>query len=609
MNPRGSFFYAIYRDGLLRVFFFILTAKLFFFTYITSLYSIYESQFTKVNLLIFTLLPSFGEILVLLCLSLLIKRPGFKLTYLVSLDLLFSLLFLTHSLHLKYFEDFATIYELRHMHLLFGPAADSVLAIMDKEVLFFADLPFLPLLASRLKNASSPNMLKRANAALFLLLLGLLFAIHPFMINRISPDNCFKSVFNRTTIVRLFGFINYQILDVYTYLTTEIGKAHVAREDVDLVRGWFSKWHDQEQKRNELTGIGNGMNLIVIQVESLQSFVIGRSINGIEITPNLNMLTENSIYYNRIYDQTGFGGSSDATFLANCSLYPSRHGAVSFYYPQNYYDCLPGILRERGYSTATMHAYHKSFWNSEQFERGIGFEHQFYRAEYRMEEHLGWGLSDRSFLSQSAKKIIALPTPFYAFLRTLATHKPYDYVTANDDNFPLGGLKGKDIGHYLRSMHYVDAAIGEFIKKLSEYNLKSNTVIVVYGDHRARLNNDDLRELGIEDTDKKGEIALIISCPTRKLRDERSTIGGLIDVAPTVLNILGVDTSEMFFMGRDLGYNYQEGYVIFRDGSFIGNPEEPATEYLMISDRIIEKDIIPALRRIPGIPHSSFIAN
>jgi hypothetical protein len=52
-------------------------------------------------------------------------------------------------------------------------------------------------------------------------------------------------------------------------------------------------------------------------------------------------------------------------------------------------------------------------------------------------------------------------------------------------------------------------------------------------------------------------------------------------------------------MGHDLNRNVNGGFVVFRDASSMGNTEKPPFEQLMISDLIIEKDLIPLLRQLP----------
>lgn len=584
----GYYFLIAYYDTPFRIFFSILVLKLLLFTYITGLGV--ESFF-----------PVFGAILASLSFSLLIMNNKLKFVYLFILNFLYSLVFFSHSLYLSYFSDFASVYNLACMRQL-PSIAYTIIDMSGVKILFIVDFIFLPLLFFRLKMTYKFNIIERTKVMALFLLLSFFLNINPLTYHLRSRLNFFESIYYRYDFVKHMGIINYQIIDVYYYLVTRIEKAQVTQSDINLIKNWVKANHDNKKLINASTGVGKGMNLIIIQVESLQNFIIGEKYNGREITPNLNKMAKEGVYFYNIYDQTAAGNSSDATLLVNSSLYPSRKGAVSFLYPQNCFDSLPKVLREHGYTTAVMEAYKKSFWNNATFDKALRFEYQFYEGDYIMADKIGWdinGLSDKAFLSQSIEKIRKLPTPFYAFLRTLSTHAPFAHITADIDNFPLNDLEGEIIGYYIRSMHYVDSAIREFLYKLHENNLASNTVIVVYGDHRPRLPESAFKRIGVNHAREYKKIPLIISLPNRKQKDEMDTIGGLIDVAPTICNILGIDISDKFFMGKDLGHR-EQSFVIFRDSSYICENESmnrtSAQQQLMISDLILEKDMIPLIR-------------
>lgn len=584
LSRPGYYLSVAYYDIPFRIFFSILVLKLLLFDYIIGL-----------GTLSLSFAADFGVILIMLAFSLVIKNKIFKLTYLLLINLLFSLVFFSNSLYRSYFQDFVSIYCINQIPLLTG-VADSVIYLINKELLFIVDLLFLPLLFLKLKNKYDYNIIDRIKALSTILLLGLYCNLTIFS-NMLSGQNFSNFIGERSIFVEYSGIINYQMFDAYCYMISKIKKANVTQSDVNLVEAWYKG--NNKRTVNDLTAIGKGNNLIIIQLESMQNFVIERRYDDREITPNLNKLVKEGIYFNSIYDQTAAGGSSDSTLLANSSLYPARKGATSYLHPQNCFDSLPKILRENGYVTAVMHPNVSSFWNSATFEKSLGFELQFYKDDFVINDTIGLGLGDKAFFSQSLEKIKKLPNPFYIFLRTLTAHFPYDYITKDIDNFPLNDIEGKTTGHYLRTMHYVDSAIGEFLQKLHENDLASNTIIVVYSDHRARLPESELKRIGINDLNENRKIPLIINLPNRKQKDVRDTVGGLIDVAPTICNILGIDISDKLFMGRDLGYR-ENSFVIFRDGSHICNKgsidKTYAQEQLMISDLIIEKDIIPFIR-------------
>jgi phosphoglycerol transferase MdoB-like AlkP superfamily enzyme len=236
------------------------------------------------------------------------------------------------------------------------------------------------------------------------------------------------------------------------------------------------------------------------------------------------------------------------------------------------------------------------------FDKALGFQNQFYEDSYEMTEKLGGmiiGLSDREFFRQSIEKLKRLNTPYYVLLITLSSHTPFAHITEDMVDFPLGELEGEIIGYYLRAIHYTDSAIGEFLKELSKNNMLSNTAIVIFGDHRSRLPEKELRKIGIQDMTELRKIPLIITIPNKKLGQIKETIGGHIDITPTIMNLLGIESSDRFFLGRDL-LNEKNGFVIFRDGSFKSDNDaidaSIAKRMLTISDVIIEKDIIPLIR-------------
>lgn len=572
----------VWSDNLFRVFFFILAFKLSLFTFI-------------IDLNIESFCPAFGAILMSMVCSTILSKKANRFAYLFVLDSLCSLLFFSHSLYLKYFGDFASFYQLTYMSQLTA-VSGTVTSMLGIELLFGVDLIFLPLIFFGKRIAGGSKASGKARTLLIAALIGILFNIGPLTLYRRSSDH-FESILYRRDFVQQMGIVNYQVADAYYFFSSAIGRAIVADDDIQAVEEWRRK-RSKEIAENSFTGIGKGMNVIFLQVESLQNFVIGRSYKGIEIAPNLNRVVEQGIYFPKIFDQTAAGNSSDATYLVNTSLYPSRRSAASFLYPHNRFDSLPKILKKHHYESAAMEAFISSFWNNAVFDKTLGFNHQFYENDYQMTEMIGWGLSDKAFFLQSLDKIEKLNTPFYALLRTLSTHSPFIDITGDIDPFPLGDLDGQEIGYYIRAMHYIDSIIGDFIGGLSSAGLNGNTIVIIYGDHRARISMEGLRQLGVTEDEEMRKIPLILVIPGIQDGIKIDRTGGLIDVAPTICNILGIDIRGGFFMGHDL-LSDGSGYVIFRDGSFVGDNEvmneTRAGEELKLSDLILEKDMIPLI--------------
>ncbi len=93
-------------------------------------------------------------------------------------------------------------------------------------------------------------------------------------------------------------------------------------------------------------------NLVMIQVESLQGFVIGLEIGGREVTPFLNRWARESLWFSNITDQTRHGRSSDAELATQASLLPRTGGAAAFRYGSNDFIGLAEVLARSGYHDA-----------------------------------------------------------------------------------------------------------------------------------------------------------------------------------------------------------------------------------------------------------------
>lgn len=337
-------------------------------------------------------------------------------------------------------------------------------------------------------------------------------------------------------------------------------------------------------------GAGKGRNLIVIQVESFQNFVINYEYNGQELTPNLNkLLKENTTYFSNYYQQVGTGNTSDAEFATNNSIYGTVEPyTYKLYGEKNYFRGLPHNLLTRGYETAVFHPYEDmNFWNRKKTYPNMGFN-TFYGGlkdrggYYNMDDWLGWGLSDKSFYRQSRKYFKQMKQPFYAMVITLSNHHPYK-MQSHEQSIKLKKEdRNTTVGNYLNSVAYTDKYLGELFKQLKRDGLYDNSIIAIYGDHAGLAHSDETdkvmeRLIGKKyDFDTMMNIPLIIAMPNSKV-DISGTIdvaGGQMDFYPTIAYLLGIDDLDTIYFGHNL-YAIDEGFVIEKthmiEGSFFTN--------------------------------------
>ncbi|MCR5481926.1 MAG: LTA synthase family protein [Clostridia bacterium] len=359
----------------------------------------------------------------------------------------------------------------------------------------------------------------------------------------------------------------------------------------------------EREKDGPLFGVAAGRNVIVIQIESLQNFVIGREYNGQEITPNLNALLEdNTIYFDHYYQQVGSGNTSDAEFATNNSIYGTLQSFTYNLYDNNYFRGLPVLLKEKGYETAVLHAHEdRTFWNRENAYKVLGFDTYYGGLMgnpggcFKMTEWMGWGLTDTEFFKQAIEYIKELTQPFYSFVITISNHHPYQML----DKYKFIDLLPEDrdtiVGNYIQSAAYTDYALGEFIQELKDAGVYDNSVIAMYGDHTGLAHSDEIDESmkritgKTYDFDTLMSIPLIIHLPNSEydIHQTVSTAGGQLDFLPTMAYLLGFDSLDTIYLGHNL-LNIKEGFVAEQTqmikGSFFLND----SAYEMSRDGVFE---------------------
>ncbi|MDR2133041.1 MAG: LTA synthase family protein [Clostridiales Family XIII bacterium] len=378
-----------------------------------------------------------------------------------------------------------------------------------------------------------------------------------------------------------------------------------SREDVLL--GLIENDNYAKEKDGALFGVAEGRNLIIIQLESFQDFVVGLTYDGQEVTPNLNaLIAGNSIYFDQFFHQVGAGNTSDAEFAINNSICGSARYFTYKLFSENTFRGLPALLKEKGYSTAVFHAYEDvSFWNRAEMYPAEGFD-RFYGGlddhrdgDYHLTEWMGWGLPDSEFYKQTLPLMEELPQPFYGFVISLSNHHPFEML----EHYKFIELLPEDedtlVGKYLQSAAYTDWSLGIFFDGLKDAGLYYNSVFAIYGDHQGLTMEGDTpaemeRLLGRPyDFDEMLNVPLILSLPDIKsapkelrttaaavaraaapvadIRRTVHTVGGQIDFLPTMAHLLGLTDLDVHFghnlLAVEKGFAAIQSYM--RKGSFI----------------------------------------
>ncbi|WP_203361756.1 LTA synthase family protein [Bacillus sp. REN10] len=588
-----------------------------YITYKTSFHMDIENTLQEIILFINPL----SFIMLVLGVSLLFKSDKARNRYVMITSFFLTILLYANVVFYRFFNDFITL------PLLFQTSnfADLGNSVTEEfkwyDIFYFVDLILLAvILKVKPKFIAFRSMTKMNRRAYFLTAVAMLFL--NLGLSEIERPQLLTRTFDREMLVKNIGTFNYHVYDVILQSKSSAQRALADGSELADIENYADA--NYAKPNDDLFGVAKGKNLIVVSVESTQDFVINNKVNGQEITPFMNQFAKESLYFNNFYHQTGQGKTSDAEFLVENSLYPLSRGAVFFTHSGNKFHSMAEKLNENGYYTNAMHANNKSFWNRDIMYKSLGYQRFYEAGDYDVndENSVNWGMKDIPFFEQSVEHMKEMKQPFYSKMITLTNHHPFYYD--EEDKF-IDEFTSKDgtVNRYFVTVRYTDEALKRFVEQLKASGLYENSVIVLYGDHYGISENHDQamsEYLGKEVTPfvstQLQKVPFMIHIPGVKGRVVEN-VGGQVDIRPTLLHLLGINTKDDLQLGQDLLSADHENLAVFRDGRFATkdyvyadnkcwdkNTEQPtekkycepfmekASTELSYSDRIIYGDLL-----------------
>ncbi|MCD7976107.1 MAG: LTA synthase family protein [Tannerellaceae bacterium] len=436
---------------------------------------------------------------------------------------------------------------------------------------------------------------------LILLLLAILFVGKIVAVHK-GFRNAYESLQNAnmhtcaTPMYTLFGSLYYDHLKGSLQYTPEIE---------ETISVWLAS---HANAPFPVPHIACRTNCILILAESLESWVLETTCEGVEITPHLNALLcePSTLYAPHVLTQVKGGRSIDAQLLINTGLYPVESGSYSTQFPDTYYPSLMKAFKERypGSKGYTLTVDKHIVWNQHRVSPAFGYDGLIDRTGFVLDEVVGprKKVGDVSFLRQCADKIKREEVwnkqqPNFLQCITYSGHSPF-ILPDELKRISFSGSIPKIMNDYMTMANYTDYAIGEFIRLLKEQGIYDSTMIVITGDHEGL---GDFRDLLIRSASGKGVVSeeqftplIILNSPVGMRYEE---VMGQIDIYPTLLDLLGLSSYEWRGLGRSLLDPEKEGFAIDPHyqvkGRSSGITEEQirfAQKGWEISDQIIRYD-------------------
>ena len=480
----------------------------------------------------------------------------------LAVGLFASFVVLADVVYYRFFGDIVSAPAILGVHQT-GRVWGSIRSLFTPGLLWLVgDWPFAIWMAVRMTRAprEDANIVSRARvAAAAVIAVGAAGAL--LSATRVLTAAPLDQMFRNRAVAEQLSLFGYHAYDFWTYARARWFKPPPSPQAVDDAVAWFGSRAPMRRMRALRPSFQP--NLIVVQVESLQDFVVDLTVDGQEVMPHLRRWTNDSLRFTNVTDETNEGRTSDAEFTTLTSLLPLDHGAVAFRYPANHYVALPRVLKEHGFTTLSAVPFEPGFWNRGVTHPQYGFERSLYESDFQMTEQIGWGLNDRDFLQQMVPRIEQLRPPFLAWMITLSLHHPFEDFPAAHKTLQLGSLEGTSFGNYLHTMHFFDEALEAFKQSLTRHGLLRGSILVVFGDHDAGFTRTpeiaSNMHIGSSDAawmlnDRIPWFVRLVENYGAETKEHGpvSEPAGQTDFAPTLLNLVGIDAAPLPYVGRNL---------------------------------------------------------
>ena len=456
-----------------------------------------------------------------------------------------SLLLFSDNIYYTFSNNFLSVAQITNLQ--YGDEIASTLPMLLewKQIWYFADIIILLILIATkvLKIEKKPQKtLKQRGMKIGVGMVGVICCCI-LMIQYVEKGN--QLSYNKDMQIREATIYVCHIYDIQNAINIKASTAYQT-----LKQQYDSKYY---QIPDDLEGVLVGKNVIVLQLESVQEFVLHQEINGEEITPNLNRFLEDNVEFSNMFMQS-YSTTADSEHSTITSLYPMENGMAFSKYYTNQYDDLFKMFHENGYYTSYMHGNYPYFWNRGNVYGRMEVDELDLKEQFEnLSENINGDLSDELLYRQAVQKLKTQEQPFISYIVSASSHTPYILEGLQDRSkvtIDVGEYKDTYFGNYLEAVNYADYAFGVFLEELKKEDLYDDTAILVFGDHNGlSMYQEEMMDFlkqknpNLDDIDLKLNyirVACGFKIPGIEKQKIEKTVSKL-DIKPTLTYLAGIE--------------------------------------------------------------------
>lgn len=280
-------------------------------------------------------------------------------------------------------------------------------------------------------------------------------------------------------------------------------------------------------------------NLVLIIVESFNSWAVNMKIDGREVSPTLNRLcndTVNNIVGLHMKRQAKNGNSSDGYFLYNTGMLPLSDVVVATMYGEADYPSLAKALGSR-YHTAQVTTDALPFWNLVHTSKSYGVQTVYCKDSLEhYSKQFNW-LQDKAIFTYCRDVFPKLEEPYFMQIVTQTMHSPYNSTTVPPTWISQSRAYTPEVRNYLEKVAFFDRELEGFLQFLKDNSMYDNSLIVIASDHSDVV---DMSPQGRPSINKDGDDCALIILNSGRGMNQRGVFGQ-IDVYPTILDLMGAN--------------------------------------------------------------------
>ena len=433
----------------------------------------------------------------------------------IIMNILISILLFADNIYYSYSSNVLSVLQISNLQ--YGEEIMSTLPLLLKlpQILYFIDILTLIILIATSIIKIEKGKKSKTKFIVCRTIIGIICMIFFIILSINANSKVLEDPYNRDTQIKKGTIYGYHISDI---LNAMLGSKQAKYDNKnDMMKEYNVLKDEYNEKYGEsyidIKNTMEGKNVIILQLESIQEFVLNKTINGREITPNLNKFINENIRLSNMFMQS-YSTTADSEFSTVTSLYPVENGMAYSRYYKNNYDDIFKMFHNKDYTTSYMHGNYGNFWNRTNVYNNMKVDYIELKDKFLdISENIMGYLSDELLYKQAVQKLKEYDNPFISYVVAASSHTGFTLDGLQDKskvNINVGKYKDTFFGNYLESVNYADYAFGIFIQELKNASLYDNSVIILYGDHNGldMYNNEMiefLKELdsNLTDTDIK----------------------------------------------------------------------------------------------------------